>query len=82
MMGGMERSRGGDREGGPQADEQRPLNVEVQEQVEVWILNIEKLQHSSIFTPMATVLKREERDKVKHQFKTTELTKGKLERAL
>lgn len=39
-----------------------PVSVEVQEQVEVWILNIEKLHRGSIFTPMATALKAEDRD--------------------
>lgn len=49
---------------GPEVAEHRlicslhpPVSVEVQEQVEVWILNIEKLHRSSIFTPMATALK-------------------------
>lgn len=39
-----------------------PVSVEVQEQVEVWILNIEKLHRGSIFTPMATALKGEDGD--------------------
>ena len=39
-----------------------PVRVEVQEQVEVWILNIEKLHQGSIFAPMATALKWEDGD--------------------
>lgn len=35
-----------------------PVSVEVQ--VEVWILNIEKLHQGSIFTPMATAVKVED----------------------
>lgn len=36
-----------------------PVSVKVQEQVEVWILNIEKLHQGSIFIPIATALKAE-----------------------
>lgn len=64
MTGGMEGSRGGD----PQRDHGQlsrgPVSVEVQEQVEVWILNIEKLHGSSVFTPMVTALKGEDGDRL------------------
>lgn len=61
MTGGMEGNRDGVLRGtrGSQAGpSSSTVNVQVQEeQVEVWILNIEKLQWGSILTPMITTLK-------------------------
>ena len=69
MTGGMEGSRGGGPERGTQryswvGDTQpaAPVSAELQEQVDVWILNIEKIQRGSISTPVATALKGEDGD--------------------
>ena len=56
MTGGMEGSRGGGGGGCPERDQRRPsggpVSTEVQEQVEVWILNIEKLHRGlDIYIP-------------------------------
>lgn len=51
MTGGMD---GGSRGGGPERDQRQlsrgPVSGEVQEQVEVWILNIEKLLGLNIYS--------------------------------
>lgn len=66
MTGGMEGGRGGGGGCSPERDQRQPsrslVSVEVLEQVEVWILNIERLHQGSIFSPMVTALKVEDRD--------------------